>query len=214
MESFILFLASADLEKQPMMADIIMGAVPCQTSLLSASLCLLPRQSASSSARTLSPDPVVIPQRWCYWMWWWEGVFSFRTRIHNTKGYMWIGVTDRVTQKERDWAQHECSIQYDCSYGMCGCVVMGGCVRTGSEDCAAWCLLSSSTSMLITPIPHYHLLCHWWLVLMWGWWHGVKGWNGVVRSEEVRGDLHSIRKGTQSKQPKQTESAQSHPPPA
>ena len=33
-----------------------------------------------------------------------EGVFSFRIHIHNKKGHMWIGVADRVTQKERDWA--------------------------------------------------------------------------------------------------------------
>ena len=47
-----------------------------------------------------------------------EGVFSFRTRVHNKKGIMWIGVTDRVTQKESDWAQHEHSIQYGCSAGI------------------------------------------------------------------------------------------------
>ena len=47
-----------------------------------------------------------------------EGVFSFRTHIHNTKeGRMCIGVTDRVTQKEKDWAQHQHSIKYWCYSG-------------------------------------------------------------------------------------------------
>jgi hypothetical protein len=46
-----------------------------------------------------------------------ERVFSFRAHIHQKKGYMRIGVTDKVTQRERDWAQHEHSIKYGCSYG-------------------------------------------------------------------------------------------------
>jgi hypothetical protein len=41
-----------------------------------------------------------------------EGVFSFRTHIHSTKGWINIGVTDRVTQKERDYPQAEHSIYY------------------------------------------------------------------------------------------------------
>ena len=32
------------------------------------------------------------------------GVFSFRTHIHQRKGWMLIGVTDKVTQKGRDSA--------------------------------------------------------------------------------------------------------------
>jgi hypothetical protein len=32
-----------------------------------------------------------------------RGVFSFRTQVHKLKGWMYIGVTDRVTQKERHW---------------------------------------------------------------------------------------------------------------
>jgi hypothetical protein len=47
-----------------------------------------------------------------------EGVFSFRTRLHQLKGGICIGVTDRVTQKERNSAQQEHSIQYGCWGGI------------------------------------------------------------------------------------------------
>ena len=43
-----------------------------------------------------------------------EGVFSFRTRIHQRKANIGIGVTDRVTQKERNNAQEEHSILFSC----------------------------------------------------------------------------------------------------
>ena len=46
-----------------------------------------------------------------------KGIFSFRTHIHRLKRPMWIGVTDRVTQKARHWAQWEHSIKYNCCYG-------------------------------------------------------------------------------------------------
>ena len=47
-----------------------------------------------------------------------KGVFSFSTRIHSTKGGMYIGVTDKFTQMMgRDWAQHEHSIKYACGNG-------------------------------------------------------------------------------------------------
>jgi hypothetical protein len=47
-----------------------------------------------------------------------EMFFSFRTRILNKKGRLFIGVTDRATQKERDCAEREHSIRYGCSGGM------------------------------------------------------------------------------------------------
>ena len=45
------------------------------------------------------------------------GVFSFRARIHSTKGWMLIGVTDKVTQKGRDSSQSKHGIEYCCGSG-------------------------------------------------------------------------------------------------
>ena len=46
-----------------------------------------------------------------------EGVFSFRTHVHTIKGYMRIGVTDRVTQKEKNYPEQKHSIYYLCDGG-------------------------------------------------------------------------------------------------
>ena len=44
-------------------------------------------------------------------------VFSFRVHIQQEKGSLCIGVTDRVTQKKRNFASFEHSIQYACGNG-------------------------------------------------------------------------------------------------
>jgi hypothetical protein len=50
-----------------------------------------------------------------------EGGLSFRTHIHNRKDSICIGVTDRVTQKERTSAQSEHCIFYGCKSGHVWC---------------------------------------------------------------------------------------------
>ena len=42
-----------------------------------------------------------------------EKVFCFRTHIHAYKGYITLGVTDRVSLKENNSAQREYSFEYE-----------------------------------------------------------------------------------------------------
>ena len=46
-----------------------------------------------------------------------EGVFSFRAHVRTIKKFMWMGVTDRVTQKEKNYPEPGDSIYYHCFGG-------------------------------------------------------------------------------------------------
>ena len=41
-----------------------------------------------------------------------EGVLAFRTHVHTNKRWFCVGVTDRLTQRDSDYAQPEYSIKY------------------------------------------------------------------------------------------------------
>ena len=44
-------------------------------------------------------------------------VFFFRIRLDKRKGSIWVGVTDRVSQREKNAAKWDQSVKYDCKRG-------------------------------------------------------------------------------------------------